>query len=210
MSDPVAAPEPAGQFLADEIEVRGWTQADFAAILGRPTQFVSEIVTGKKEITRESAAQIGAALGTTPEMWLNLQDAYLLHQQSKDTAVQCELNKVRRRARLNKLAPVSVLIKQGIIRGRTVDEQEAELKELFELDDINDEPGYALAARRSNTSEELSVVQVAWYACVRRAARDTPSQRRFLPTGSGVWLRSSLASSPARRSSATFRPSSPR
>lgn len=44
---------PAGEFLADELVARGWTQADFADILGRPPQFVSEIITGKKEITRE-------------------------------------------------------------------------------------------------------------------------------------------------------------
>ena len=50
MSDPVVAPLQAGQILGDELEARGWTQADFAAVLGRPTQFVSEIITGKKEI----------------------------------------------------------------------------------------------------------------------------------------------------------------
>lgn len=64
---------PAGEFLADELEARGWTQAEFAAILDRPAQFVSEIISGKKEITRESATQIGAALGTSAEMWLSLE-----------------------------------------------------------------------------------------------------------------------------------------
>ena len=171
MSDPVVAPVPVGQILGAEIEVRGWTQADFAAVLSRPTQFVSEIVTGKKEITRESAAQIGAALGTSPEFWLNVQDAYLLDEQAKNAETQHELNKVRRRARLNELAPVPALVKRGIIRGRTVDEQEAELKKLFELNDINDEPEFVLAARRSNASEELSAAQLAWVACVRHAAR---------------------------------------
>lgn len=171
MSDPVVAPVPVGQILGAEIEERGWTQADFAAVLGRPTQFVSEIITGKKEITRESAAQIGAALGTSPEFWLNLQDAYLLDEQAKNAETQHELDKVRRRARLNKLAPVSALVKRGIIRGRTIDEQETELKELFELNDINDEPEFVLAARRSNATEELSAAQLAWVACIRRAAR---------------------------------------
>ena len=171
MSDSVVAPVPVGQILGAEIEARGWTQADFAAVLGRPTQFVSEIVTGKKEITRESAAQIGAALGTSPEFWLKLQDAYLLDEQAKNAETQHELDKVRRRARLNELAPVPALVKRGIIRGRTVDEQEAELKELFGLDDINDEPEFVLAARRCNASEELSAAQLAWVACVRRAAR---------------------------------------
>lgn len=69
---------PAGEHLADELEARGWTQVEFAEILGRPTQFVSEIIQGKKEITRDSAAQIGAALGTSAEFWLNLQNSYSL------------------------------------------------------------------------------------------------------------------------------------
>ena len=187
MSDPVVAPVPAGQILGAEIEARGWTQADFAAVLGRPTQFVSEIITGKKEITRESAAQIGAALGTSPEFWLKLQDSYLLNEQAKNTETQHELDKVRRRARLNKLAPVSALMKRGIIRGRTVDEQEAELRELFELDDINDEPEFVLAARRSNASEELSAAQFAWVACVRRAARTRAPSVPFSAEDSPTW-----------------------
>lgn len=69
---------PVGEILADELDARGWTQADFAEVLGRSTQFVSEIISGKKEITRESASQIGAALGTSAEFWLNLQDSYPL------------------------------------------------------------------------------------------------------------------------------------
>ncbi|PJI55352.1 hypothetical protein CTI14_05635 [Methylobacterium radiotolerans] len=55
--------QPAGDHLLEELTARGWTQAEFAGILGRPVQFLSEIINGKKEITRESAAQIGAALG---------------------------------------------------------------------------------------------------------------------------------------------------
>src|SRR5260370_18806459 len=116
MSDPVASPKPVGHLLGLEIEARGWTQADFAAVLGRPTQFVSEIITGKKEITRESAAQIGAALGMSPDYLLNLQNTYLLDEQEKNSATQRELNEVRRRARLNELAPISILRKRGIIR----------------------------------------------------------------------------------------------
>lgn len=67
-----------GEILADELDARGWTQVDFAEVLGRPEQFVSEIISGKKEITHESADQIGAALGTSAEFWLNLQNSSLL------------------------------------------------------------------------------------------------------------------------------------
>lgn len=69
---------PVGEILADELDARGWTQTDFAEVLGLPAQFVSEIISGKKEITRESAAQIGDALGTSAELWLNFQNSYLL------------------------------------------------------------------------------------------------------------------------------------
>lgn len=106
MNTPIAAELfPAGEILADELDARGWTQADFAEVLGRPAQFVSEIISGKKEITRESAAQIGAALGTSAEFWLNLQDSYLLWKQSQDDRIQDNLSAVKTRAQLRELAP---------------------------------------------------------------------------------------------------------
>ena len=67
---------PAGDFLAEELEERGWSEADFAAIMGRSTRFVEELISGERELTRESAELAGAALGTSTELWLNLQDTY--------------------------------------------------------------------------------------------------------------------------------------
>ncbi len=70
---------PPGDYLREELEARGWTQSDFAKILGRPLQTVNEIINGRKRITVESAKEIGLALGTGPEVWLNLENAYRLH-----------------------------------------------------------------------------------------------------------------------------------
>jgi len=173
MTSTLAQAFPAGQFLAQELDARGWTQADFAEILGRPVQFVSEIVGSKKEITRESAAQIGAALGTSAQYWLNLQDSFYLWQQAQDDATQRGLAQVRRRARLNQLAPISALVKRGIMRGRTVEDQEAELRDLFELGDIDEEPAFLIAARRSNVADDITPTQLAWVACVRQRARQS-------------------------------------
>lgn len=66
---------PAGEILADELEARGWSPADLAEIVGQPIRFVSEIISGQQKITGESAARLGAELGTSAEFWLNLQDA---------------------------------------------------------------------------------------------------------------------------------------
>ena len=62
---------PVGEILADELDARGWTHTDFAEMLGCSTQFVSDIISGEKEIAGESAAQIGAVLGTSAEFWIN-------------------------------------------------------------------------------------------------------------------------------------------
>ena len=69
---------PPGEFLRDELKARGWTQSQFATIIGRPLQVVSEIINGRKRITEGTALQIAAALGTSARVWLNLENNYRL------------------------------------------------------------------------------------------------------------------------------------
>jgi HTH-type transcriptional regulator / antitoxin HigA len=69
-----------GVYIREELAARHWSQGDFAAIIGRPLQAINEIVNGKKRITAETALAIGAAFGTGPEVWVNLQSAYDLHR----------------------------------------------------------------------------------------------------------------------------------
>jgi HTH-type transcriptional regulator/antitoxin HigA len=174
---------PIGQILEDELAERGWSQADFAVVLGRPAQFVSEIVTGKKEITRESAAQIGAALGHSPQFWLNLQDQYLLAMQERDAKAQAKLDDVRRRARLNRLGPIQILQRRGFLTGKTLDDLEREVQELYELDSLDDTPRCEIAAKRANQGEDITLLQRAWVFCVRREARRRPPVNEYSRSG---------------------------
>lgn len=82
---------PAGEYLRDEIEARGWTIAEFAEILGRPPQAVSEIINGRKEITPTTAAEIAAATGTDAETWLTLQARYQLWSRARTSATSCDV-----------------------------------------------------------------------------------------------------------------------
>ncbi len=168
----VAEVFPAGEHLADELDARGWTQADFAEVLGRPAQFVSEIISGKKEITRESAAQIAAALGTSAEFWLKLQDSYLLWKQAQDSRTRESLDAVKTRARLRELAPVSLLRKRGFITATDPEGQSREILHLFGMQSLEAELTIKFAARRSNPDESATVLQRAWVACVKASARD--------------------------------------
>ncbi len=65
-----------GEILSDELEARGWSTARFAEALGRPVESTLAILEDRTEITPEIADDIGRALGTGPELWLNLQDNY--------------------------------------------------------------------------------------------------------------------------------------
>ncbi len=66
-----------GEVLKEEfLGPAGITQVKLAAHIGIPLQRVNEIVRGKRGVTPETAWLLSQALGTTPEFWMNLQDAY--------------------------------------------------------------------------------------------------------------------------------------
>lgn len=65
-----------GEILADELAARGWSQTDLAGVLGRPFQHVNLLINGKRRITAEIASELAAALGTSVDVWLNMQAAW--------------------------------------------------------------------------------------------------------------------------------------
>jgi len=77
--------------LEDFLKPLGISQLAFSKHLGIPLQRLNEVVLGKRAVSPETAWLIGMALGTGPEIWLDLQSAY-------DLAVQ-------RPARVVKLWP---------------------------------------------------------------------------------------------------------
>ena len=79
---------PPGEHLREELEACGWKQSYLARIIGRPLQMVNEIINGRKRITAETAKEIGLALGTSAEVWINLQVSYdLWHSKDPDAKI---------------------------------------------------------------------------------------------------------------------------
>jgi HTH-type transcriptional regulator/antitoxin HigA len=77
-----------GEYLRDELAARGWTQGDLARVIDRPLSAINEIINGKKRMTAETAKAVGLAMGTGPELWVNLQTAYdLFHASEPDPAI---------------------------------------------------------------------------------------------------------------------------
>lgn len=81
-----ACPVPPGRIIAREIDERGWTPEDLAAVMHMPALRVREIIQGKVEITSETAHQLGTAFGTGPEIWMNLETRYRLAVPRRETA----------------------------------------------------------------------------------------------------------------------------
>ena len=67
-----------GSVLQDELVARGWTQAYLAERISLPEGNIAEIIRGERPITRDIAADLGAALGTSAELWLNLETRHRL------------------------------------------------------------------------------------------------------------------------------------
>jgi antitoxin HigA-1 len=78
-----------GVVLKEEfLELAGITQVAFAMHIGVPLQRVNEIIRGKRGITPETAWLFSQALGTTPQFWMNLQNAYDLTSQRPNRKVK--------------------------------------------------------------------------------------------------------------------------
>jgi HTH-type transcriptional regulator / antitoxin HigA len=161
---------PPGEFLKDEIEERGWTQEEFATIIGRPTTLVNQIVLGKRAITPEAAAEIGAALGVDAEYWLNLESAYRLWLVRQKQAAP-SLERISRLAQIRERFAVREMTKRGwITKSNDPDDLERQLLKFSGLKQLNDVGGVALAAKQTHYGRNLKPVQQAWVWRVRQMA----------------------------------------
>ena len=67
-----------GEILRDELEELGMSANAFAEALNVPANRISTILKGQRGITADTALRLSRYLGTTPQVWLNLQKAYEL------------------------------------------------------------------------------------------------------------------------------------
>jgi HTH-type transcriptional regulator / antitoxin HigA len=178
----VAEVFPPGEFLRDELEAREWTQADIADIMGRPVQLVNEIILGKKAITPETAKALGAALGTSAELWMNLESAYQLSQVSRD------VDDVVRRAKLYGKAPIKEMVRRQWIRDQSnTDDLEQEILRFLEIPDIDAIPKIRAAARKGTDYAETTSAEIAWFCRAQKLGRAVHA-KKFDPVRFEKWL----------------------
>lgn len=154
---------PPGEILREELDAREWSQTDFAEILGRPVKLVNEIIGGKRAITPETAQGIADALGTSAELWMNLESQYQLYRSKRGDAG------VVRRAKLFEVAPIKEMQRRGwIAQTKNVEELEASVCRFYGVDSLDAIRSLPHAAKKSTSYlENATPAQSAWVHRVR-------------------------------------------
>lgn len=154
-----ARPVAPGRILKREIEARGWTQRDLAAILGRPEQLVSEIINGGRQITPETSVDLGEALGTSPEFWYNLESNYRL--QIAQRAARSDA--IPRRVWLYEQLPLQEMNTRGWLKlHREPEALEAEVCGFFGVTTLADMGSIGARLRCSTARGPVGYAQLAW------------------------------------------------
>jgi HTH-type transcriptional regulator / antitoxin HigA len=167
---------PPGDFIREELEERGWTQIDLAKIMDRPVSALNAIIAGKKSITPETALELSGAFGTSPEFWLNLENAYKLSK------VEVSEDSIRARARLFEIAPIKEMERRSWIKPtKAAAELEQELRGFFRTESLDGIKSERVAARvTAQDGTELTSEQRAWCVQALRLAERVPAAE-FVP-----------------------------
>ena len=89
------APTHPGEMLFEEfLRPMGLTQRELADGIRVPYQRVNELVNGRRGVTPHTALRLAKFLGTSPDVWMNLQLRWDLFHAAREEAV--ELHRIKR------------------------------------------------------------------------------------------------------------------
>ena len=87
-----------GEILADELKELGMSAAELARQIKVPANRISQIISGKRSISADTALRLGKWFGNGPKIWLNLQQAYDLDVARLELGKDLEIIKTREAA----------------------------------------------------------------------------------------------------------------
>ncbi|MBE9520824.1 MAG: HigA family addiction module antidote protein [Proteobacteria bacterium] len=73
-----------GEILYDELDELNIAAAELARAIQVPPNRITQIISGKRSISADTALRLGKWFGTGPRLWLNLQQAYELDLASRE------------------------------------------------------------------------------------------------------------------------------
>jgi antitoxin HigA-1 len=79
-----------GEILAEKLSKVGISAAELAREVHVPANRISQIISGKRAITADTALRLGRWFGTSPHIWLKLQQSYELYMARRRIATLLE------------------------------------------------------------------------------------------------------------------------
>lgn len=67
-----------GEILKDELDELGISAAELARQIEVPANRISQILSGRRAVTADTALRLARWFGTSPALWMNLQQTYEL------------------------------------------------------------------------------------------------------------------------------------
>lgn len=121
-----------GYYIVDIIEEMEISQAEFATRMGTTAKTLSQLINGQANISNDLAKKLSAMMGTSVEVWQNLQNTYdqklIEIQQAKDIDAQAALAK-----NIDYKYFVDVV---GLPPARSINDKVANLCKYFKVSDL--------------------------------------------------------------------------
>jgi addiction module HigA family antidote len=87
-----------GEYIEETLEELHMSAREPGLVLGVPTNRITEIVRGRRGMTADTALRLGRWLGTSPDVWMNLQKTWELRTAGQDHGADIERSVRPRRA----------------------------------------------------------------------------------------------------------------
>lgn len=85
-----------GKFLAGELDALGMSVPEVAAVLHVPANRIYQLLKGQRALTADTALRLSQWLGTSAEIWLNLQKLYELRLAEQQVGKKIKSTIIRR------------------------------------------------------------------------------------------------------------------
>ena len=79
-----------GEILTEELDELGMSATALARALAVPTNRITSILKGQRGVTADTALRLSCFFGTTPQLWLNLQQTFELRTAETESGQQIE------------------------------------------------------------------------------------------------------------------------
>lgn len=123
-----------GDYIEEQLEVRNWTQQDFADIIGVSIQTVNKLLKNKTNITTHIATALAEAFEQSAQYWLNLDALY----QIQSSNFSSQKHEVQARKEIYNRIPVNEMARRGwLSKGNSFEEFKANILNFFGWDSLD-------------------------------------------------------------------------